>query len=66
MNGTYQTNQAYRDMRDAFLLENEDFRTKVYFDHIGIPTVGKGIALVTWSKVKQDQVQRAVTVCGTP
>jgi Ca2+-binding RTX toxin-like protein/subtilisin-like proprotein convertase family protein len=47
MQGTYQTNEAYRSLRDSFLLGNESFRTKVYFDTVGIPTVGKGIALVT-------------------
>jgi Ca2+-binding RTX toxin-like protein len=44
--GTYQTNQAYRANRDAFMLGNEDFRTTVYFDPVGVPTVGKGIALL--------------------
>jgi len=42
MNGTYQTNQTYRDMRDAFLLENEEFRTTMYFDHTGITTIVRG------------------------
>jgi len=47
MNGSYQTNQAYRSNRDTFMLGNEGFRTTVYFDTVGIPTVGKGVALVT-------------------
>lgn len=50
MEGTYKTNQHYRDLRDAFLLVNEGFRTTVYFDTVGIPTVAKGIALLTRKK----------------
>lgn len=46
MDGTYKTNTKYRNLRDAFLLGNEGFRTTVYFDTVGIPTIGKGIALL--------------------
>jgi hypothetical protein len=46
MEGTYLSNLDYRNARDAFLLGNEGFRTKVYFDTVGVPTVGAGIALL--------------------
>lgn len=50
MEGTYKTNKRYRDLRDAFLLENEGFRTTVYFDTVGVPTVATGVALLSRKK----------------
>lgn len=47
MEGTFRTNKHYRELRDAFILDNEGFRRTVYFDHRGIPTFSKGIALLT-------------------
>lgn len=56
MEGTYETNRRYRDLRDAFILENEEFRPTVYFDHRGIPTFSKGVALLTpRKKAKNDK-----------
>ncbi len=46
MEGTYQSNQGYRNNRDVFMLGREGFRNTVYFDIVGVPTVGKGIALL--------------------
>lgn len=47
MEGSFETNKHYRDLRDAFLLDNEDYRPTIYFDHRGIPTIFKGVALLT-------------------
>lgn len=37
---------AYQTTRDQLLHANENFRSELYFDHRGIPTIGDGWALV--------------------
>jgi hypothetical protein len=50
MEGTWKTNQHYRELRDAFLLGNEGFRTIAYFDTVGVPTNVNGVALLARKK----------------
>jgi GH24 family phage-related lysozyme (muramidase) len=47
MNGTYLTNTAYQKLRNDFMIAAEGFSQEVYFCPAGIPTIGKGIALLS-------------------
>lgn len=44
---TFEDNVLYIEKRDAFLKQNEGFKTIVYFDTEGVATIATGVALIT-------------------
>ena len=50
MEGNYETNKKYRNLRDSLIIKNEGYQPKVHFDIYGIPTIASGAALVNREK----------------
>lgn len=59
----------YLAIRDDLLVKNENFSTRIYFDSVGIPTLGIGVALITRDEsgnfaINTDSMQSIANVLG--